>query len=447
MKFSPEYERDVITAMFRHPNIFSDYQEVIPPKTFSVPALRKFWHILQEFHREHKELPTATTLVELIDDKDQEGFFLSEDMEYLLGNIDPIMNGTPVNEQFVISRLLTWVKEKRLRSKVSEAVRKIESKEAGVDDVLRIIKEAEISSELQKTDEEEDFASGIMDHIIAKRLQPNFNIIPTNITTLDECIGGGPKRGYKVILMGNPGGGKTTTAVQICGAAVEQGLGAYYLFNDDTPVEMNDRFISHFSYIPTTDIADDMNEEEIKAVQDKLERCRGELGLRYIDQGTTPSQVRRMVERRIESGHPVDILVVDHIRNMSADTKSDSSWGDIGNIFCGLMSIAIEFDLILYVIMHTHRSAEGRSYINNSHIGLSYEPVKDANLIVGVWRSSEDMGEVPYVRMQITKHRGGPGLGTLMRFRADFETMRLYPIGDIVATGEDDEEGIYDPTK
>lgn len=446
MNFSPEFERDVLTAIFRHPDVFNDYQEIIQPKVFGVPAYRKIWHIMQEFHRDQRELPTMTTLVELIAIKEKEGFFLSEDMECILANIDPIMNGTPVNEEFVLSHLIGWVKEKRLRAKVTEAVRKIEKGEADVDEVIRIVKEAEVTSEIRRQEVDEDFAAKMMDHILTSRLQPRANIIPTGISIFDEVIGGGPKRGYKVIIMGPPGGGKTTTGIQFCGSAVEQGLGAYYLFNDDTEYEMYDRFSSHFSYIPTTELINDINQEELESVQEKLLNCRGELGLRFIDIDTTPSHVRRLVEKRIETGHPVDVLVIDHIRNMRSDEKSDAGWQDIGKIFTGLMSIAIDHNLVLYVIMHTHRSAEGRSYIDNSHIGLSYEPVKDANLILAVWRSREDTGSENYVRMQITKHRGGPGLGCLMRFQADFETMRLKPGGEIVYSQEEKDENIYDPT-
>lgn len=445
MSFSPEFERDVLTAMIRHPDVFSDYQEIIQPKVFGIPAHRKLWFIMQEFYREHRELPTLTSMVEIIADKEREGFFLSEDMEYILNNIDPIMNGTPVNEQFVLDRLIGWVKEKRLRSKVTEAVRGIEKGEANISDVIRIVKEAEVTSEILRQEEEEDFAAKMMDHVLNKRLNPSANVIPTGLSILDEVLGGGPRRGYKCVIMGPPGGGKTTTSVQICGSAIEQGLGAYYLFNDDTDYEMYDRFISHLSYIPTTDIVDDVNQEELEALQNKLLNCRGELGLRFIDIDTTPSMVRRLVEKRIETGHPVDVLVVDHLRNMRADEKGDSGWQDIGNIWLGLISIAIEFNLVLYAIMHTNREAEGKSSINNSHLGLSYEPVKDANLIIAVWRCREDTGSESHVRMQITKHRGGPGLGCILRFEADFERMRLRPGGKIVHSQEELDGGIYDP--
>jgi replicative DNA helicase len=446
-EFSPEYERDVLTAMFRHPDIFADYQEVIEPSTFGIPAYKKLWFILQEFYRNQKELPTPSSVVELVADKEKEGFFLDEDLKYLLDHIDPILNGTPVNEKFVLDKLITWVKDKRLRKKVTEAIRKIESKEADVAEVIRIVKEAEVSSEIKKEEREEDFAARLIDHVIMKKSRPDGNIIPTGLPRLDEVMGGGPKRGYKNVLMGPPGGGKTTTAMTICSSAVQMGLGALYCFNDDTEEEMFDRFAGNFSGIPLKELVNEENFEALEELQKKLQRSRGELGLKQLELYTTPSQVRRIVERRLEAGHPVDVLVVDHIRNMRSDVTSDSSWYDIGEIFLGLASIAIEFNLVMYVVMHTKRTAEGKHFLDNSYIGLSYEPVKDANLILAIWRLKEDFssqGE-DAVRMQITKHRGGPGTNSLLRFGIDFERMCMTTVGDLITSGHDEEE-IFDPS-
>jgi replicative DNA helicase len=260
-------------------------------------------------------------------------------------------------------------------------------------------------------------------------------------------MGGGPKRGYKNVLMGPPGGGKTTTAMTICSSDVQMGLGALYCFNDDTEEEMFDRFAGNFSGIPLKELVNEENFEALEELQKKLQRSRGELGLKQLELYTTPSQVRRIVERRLEAGHPVDVLVVDHIRNMRSDVTSDSSWYDIGEIFLGLASIAIEFNLVMYVVMHTKRTAEGKHFLDNSYIGLSYEPVKDANLILAIWRLKEDFssqGE-DAVRMQITKHRGGPGTNSLLRFGIDFERMCMTTVGDLITSGHDEEE-IFDPS-
>jgi replicative DNA helicase len=450
-QFNPEFERDVLTSMFRHPDTFADYQDVIEPNTFGVPAYKKLWYIMQEFQRDHKELPTATALVSLIEDYDKEGFFLQEDLKYILDNIDPILNGTPVNEQYVLDRLISWVKDKRLRRQINAAIKEVQAGEASVHDVISLVKEAEVPSEISRENEEIDFASNMMDHILTKRAQPNHNLIPTGITTFDEIIGGGPKRGYKVVIMGPPGGGKTTTCQQICSEAMRMGLGSLYLFNDDTEAEMYDRFIAHETHIPTKELIEDGNLGQIREVQEKLARSRGELALKWIDPGTTPSQVRRIIEKRIESGHRVDVVVVDHLRNMAADKQSENSWNDIGKIFVGLAAIAIEHDITIYGVMHTKREAEDRSYLTNKHIGLSYEPIKDANLVLGVWRIREDFAAVnggkDSVRLQITKHRGGPGQGALLRFDIDFETMRMSPTGEIISSDSNNDTEIYDPMK
>jgi replicative DNA helicase len=442
-QFSPEFERDIITAFYRCPSVFADYQDVIEPSLFRIPAYRKLWFVLREFYQETRELPTQTTLIQLIAEKTDVGFFLDEDMNYLLSNFDLIMNGTQVNERFVIGKMLGWVKDRRLRKKISEAMQLVEKGEADVDDILSLVRSAEAPVETSKQDEKDNFTGNIMDHLIRRKATADDLYIPTGISLLDEVTGGGPKRGYKCIFAGPPGHGKTTAAINVAAHAKQMGLGAYYLFNDDTEEELYDRLLSKLTYIPITELIHEDNFEEIQALQRKLQNSPGNIGIRQLELYSTPAKIRRLVERRIEAGYPVDVLIVDHLRNMRAEKTTEQSWYDLGSIYIELAQLAIEFNLVLYGVMHTSRQAETKSYLSNRDIGLSYEPVKDANLIVMIWRTKEDYkaqsGE-DALRMQITKHRGGPGQGALMRFDADFRTMNFSTVGDLLIDSDPDME-------
>lgn len=434
MAFNEDFERDILTTTYRRPDFFADYYEVIDPKIFKIPAYRKLWLIWQEFFNDHRELPTQSTLIELIGEKSDNGFFLDEDIDYLKSNFNAIMNGSVVNEDYIENKIKRWIKERRLERQISEAIKRVRAGEAGTDEVLRIIKDAEIDVEVKREKERWDFAENLLSHLERKKVVEDERTIPTGIVTLDEVLGGGPKRGYKCILMGPPGMGKTTLALNMTGHAVMHGYSAMYCFNDDTEYELYDRFIANLARVPIDDIISEEHYDEIKKVAEMMQRSRSRLQLRQVDEETTPDQIYRMVERRFEEDDPVDIVVVDHIRNLRPRFRSDDGWRDIGNIFKDLARIAIDFDVILWGVQHTKRTAENKMYMSNSDIGLSYEPVKDANLIMAVWRTVEDLPNGPdgdAIRVQITKHRSGPTEGALLRLSADFDRMQLSPLDEV----------------
>lgn len=69
-------------------------------------------------------------------------------------------------------------------------------------------------------------------------------IIPTGIAQLDKALGGGFKQGWKVLLVGKPGSGKTTLAEQIASNASSEGHESYFLSLEMRKRTLGDRAIA-----------------------------------------------------------------------------------------------------------------------------------------------------------------------------------------------------------
>jgi DNA repair protein RadA/Sms len=62
--------------------------------------------------------------------------------------------------------------------------------------------------------------------------------IPTGVAELDRVLGGGLVQGSIVLLGGDPGIGKSTLALQACGALAAQGLAVLYVAGEESPEQV-----------------------------------------------------------------------------------------------------------------------------------------------------------------------------------------------------------------
>src|SRR5206468_3372958 len=64
---------------------------------------------------------------------------------------------------------------------------------------------------------------------------------PTGLGELDRVLGGGLVRGSVVLVGGDPGIGKSTLALQACGALASQGLPVLYVAGEESPEQVRMR--------------------------------------------------------------------------------------------------------------------------------------------------------------------------------------------------------------
>jgi replicative DNA helicase len=215
-----------------------------------------------------------------------------------------------------------WEKIESAQNFLAKALRQHDGgKQVEADDILRKVQTI-LSEQSPETDKAPpDIASGAIDYWghVSKRKET----VGTSIKGLDTILGGGLEPQRLMVLLGAPGGGKTTLANQIAVHAADSGRAVYYVTSEDIPFNLLAKTLARQSQTNYTAILkgyEDQRpriEQALKAYQESKAATR----LRYLDatMGTSLSTIRERAaahfEQFKEGGN--GILVIDYLQRLA----------------------------------------------------------------------------------------------------------------------------------
>ncbi len=171
-----------------------------------------------------------------------------------------------------------------------------------------------------------DIASGAIDYWghVAKRK----TTVGTSLAGLDNILGGGLEPQRLMVVLGAPGGGKTTLVNQIAVHAADSGRPVCYVTSEDIPFVLLSKTLARQSQTNYTAVLkgyEDQNERialALKAYQESQAATR----LRYLDatMGTTLSTVRACAQSHFEAFKDggSGILVIDYLQRLARSLSS-----------------------------------------------------------------------------------------------------------------------------
>lgn len=171
-----------------------------------------------------------------------------------------------------------------------------------------------------------DIASGAIDYWghVAKRK----TTVGTSLAGLDNILGGGLEPQRLMVVLGAPGGGKTTLVNQIAVHAANSGRPVFYVTSEDIPFVLLAKTLarqSQTNYTAVLKAYDDQRERiglALKAYQESQAATR----LRYLDatMGTTLSTVRACAQSHFEAFKDggSGILVIDYLQRLARSLSS-----------------------------------------------------------------------------------------------------------------------------
>jgi replicative DNA helicase len=320
-----------------------------------------------------------------------------------------------------------WAKIETVQNYLAKALRQHDGgKQIEADDILHKV-EAMLAEKPAETEDKAlpDIASGAIDYWahVAKRKAT----VGTSIKGLDNILGGGLEPQRLMVLLGAPGGGKTTLANQIAVHAADSGRAVFYVTSEDIPFNLLAKTLARQSQTSYTAILkgyEDQRsriEQALKTYQESQAATR----LRYLDatMGTSLSTIRERAAAHFEQFKDGGngILVIDYLqriaRSLSAyrDGRQDLRLA-VTAISEELRSIATGLDCCVIALAAQSRAsgyAAGNGAAKNALASgkESGDIEYTADTVMAIVDDEQRKMQVPWLQakvLRVDKNRQGP---------------------------------------
>ena len=191
--------------------------------------------------------------------------------------------------------------------------------------------------------------------------------VPTGLHGLDELLNGGLEAKRLYVLLGAPGGGKTTLANQIAAQVADAGCPALYVTSEDTPFTLLAKTLARLGPLEYNTILKGTEREQInRAIQ--IYRGRPGAGrLHYLDASYMTlsaddlrQQASAHFKRFPQAGQR--LLVVDYLQRLARMQETYSSGRmdlrqSVSLLTERLRSLAVELDCSVLALASQHRAS------------------------------------------------------------------------------------------
>lgn len=241
--------------------------------------------------------------------------------------------------------------------------------------------------------------------------------VGTGLAGLDELLGGGFEPGRLLVLLGAPGGGKTSLANQMAVHAADSGRPVLYVSSEDSPFYLLSKTLARQSQIDYTAVHKGYVDQR-ERIADALETYRRSLAaerLHYVD-ATTGVDIEQIVtyarehfERFKEAGS--GILVIDYLQRLARMRANDDLRIAVTMLTERCRAIASELDCTVLCLASQHRAsgygASGNSLTSGKESGdIEYT----ADIVGAIGDDSSRMSPASWLSakvLRVDKNRQG----------------------------------------
>lgn len=319
---------------------------------------------------------------------------------------------------------IKWDKIERMQNHLAKALRQHDGgKQIEASEVLSKTEAmlAESPAEAE-TKAPPDIASGVIDYWghVAKRK----TTVGTSLAGLDNILGGGLEPQRLMVVLGAPGGGKTTLVNQIAVHAADSGRPVFYVTSEDIPFVLLSKTLARQSQTNYTAVLKgyDDQQERIALALKTYQESKAATRLRYLDatMGTTLSTVRACAQAHFEAFKDggSGILVIDYLqrlaRSLSAyrDGKQDLRLA-VTALSEELRAIATGLDCCVIALAAQQREAYKTNGSRNALASgkESGDIEYTADTVMAIVDDDQRTMQVPWLQakvLRIDKNRQGP---------------------------------------
>lgn len=235
----------------------------------------------------------------------------------------------------------------------------------------------------------------------------------TGVDDLDKLTGG-LWDGELGFVFGKSGVGKSFLLLEFAFQAYRSGYTVLVI-----PIEMPlaqwerrfDSRISHVAYdhfkLGTLTAAEmEQWEQRIKIMEERYSAKGGNIFISHIPMGCTLGSIRVELEKLIQQGTPVQLLIVDYADLMSPPRQLYSEQGELTAIFRELKGMAGVYNIPIWTATQSKRESYKSVYLTMEDVGYAQGKAHVSDLVVGIARSDEG-ALTGRMMLSIAKYRDG----------------------------------------
>jgi len=407
---SQEAEEAVIGAVLINNEVYYDLAQFLFPNDFYIHRLRFIWETFVSLHDRHNPIDVLTVTEELTNMGRLEEI---GGQAYLVR----ILNSVPTTLHALAYGKI--IEATSIRRKLLEAAKKISVKAYDEKEVIEtVMNEAEkaifaVGERRIRHDVEliREVLSKYYDHVgeLARRGE-DFVGVPTGFISLDHLLSGLQPSDF-LITAGRPGMGKTALLLSIVNNAAVVHKKRVAVFSLEMANEqVAQRLVTQQTGIDSQKLrTGKLSDDDWPLFNEAISRL-GETKI-FLDDtpGLTPMQLRTKC-RRLASEDGLDLIVVDYLQLMSSEVRNDNRVQEVSHISRSLKQLARELNVPLLAAAQLSRAVEQRSDKEPqlSDLRESGSLEQDADIVMFIYRDSNDPGMANVTHLKIAKHRNGP---------------------------------------
>lgn len=242
-----------------------------------------------------------------------------------------------------------------------------------------------------------------------------------------DRLTGGFQKANLIVLAARPGMGKTSLALNIAQNVAVQGQVPVAIFS----LEMSARELGERMMCSTARVSSHRVRTGNLSGDDyaKLVQAAGELEKAdlFIDDTASLNMFElRAKARRLQTKHPLSLIIVDYLQLMSGDARAENRQQEVSNISRALKQLARELDVPVIAVSQLNRSPEARADREPQLADLRESGAieQDADMVLFIYEDPSDPSSKGIVKVKIAKNRNGPTDTVRLGFVKDYTKFR-----------------------
>lgn len=408
-KFGYQFQIKSISSLLQGPDFISQTYDILDPEYYESDAARWIVKNIFEYYLEYKKSPTLEFFKVKTDGVNND--LLKVEIINFLKDVFRHLEAPDLD--FVKKEVLNFCLNQELKKAILTSVDLINL--GKYDDIRSVIDRA-----LRKG---QNFDVGLdyMVDVDKRYNEDNRTPVTTGWDPIDEIMQGGLSKGELGVIIAPSGIGKSWALSHIGAAAIKKGKTVVHY-----SLELVEGYVGIRYDCVLTGIEISNLKYHIDVVKERISKIPGKLIIKWYGvRSVSLVGLRSHLDKLKATGISPDLIILDYADLLKLP-QSEKKHEALQTLYEELRGMAAEYELPIWTVSQTQRSALEEDIIESDKISESYGKVMTADFIASLSRKTQDkLSNV--ARLHIVKNRFGPdGITFPVSMDTNIGTFNIY---------------------